>query len=644
MVVVGNGPVGHRFVRRSLELAGGGRQCLVVFGEEHRPAYDRVRLTSGFTEGQYDFLELAPREWYEEFGVELHTGDPVVKIDLKGRRVVSRSGLEVHYDELVLATGSSAFVPPVDGIDLPGVFPYRTLDDLDAIRSHADGAERAVVLGGGLLGLEAARALLDHGLETHVVEMAPVLMARQLDSEGATLLQRFVEDLGVHVHLLRRLQRVVGDSHVHGLEFENDCLIGVDMVVVAAGIRPRDELARRADLEVGPRGGIVVNDGLQTSDRHVYAIGECALHRGTIYGLAAPGYRMADVLARRLAGEKATFEGSDESTKLKLMGVDVSLSGEYLDPTGCEILVHETESTYRKVMLRRRRLVGAMAVGPFEELSRVQESIATSRRIRLGDRRRFVREGTLWEDPEGVDVATWPDDTIVCACKGITRGALSLAHEAGCETVEALAARTQASTVCGSCRPLLAALTGGWAPPSNVPWRTLLAVSILGGLACLPFVFGPIPYATSIQSRLYAVEALWRDSFWKQVTGFTMLGLTAAALLISLRKRVRWLSWGSLPVWRILHATIGVSTLVLLAAHTGLHLGANLNLALMLAFLAVNALGVLSGVLAALESGRNERRAMLARRWRPRLVLLHTFAFWPFPILVAFHIAAFYYL
>ena len=300
IVVIGNGMVGHRFCEQLVAFDEARRYRIVTFCEEPRAAYDRVGLTSFFAHRDAEKLMLANLEWYRQSGIELHVGDRASTIDRRRRVVCSEKGHRIDYDHVVLATGSYPFVPPVEGIRQRGVFVYRTIDDLEQIIAYGKHVTRAAVIGGGLLGLEAAKAAYDLGLDTHVIEFAPRLMPRQIDDAGSRLLVRKIEELGVTVHLNRATTEIQGDSCVERIVFADNDVLDVDMIIVSAGIRPRDELARECGIAVGERSGVVVNDVLETSDPAIYAIGEVALHDDKIFGLVAPGYEMADVVAANL--------------------------------------------------------------------------------------------------------------------------------------------------------------------------------------------------------------------------------------------------------------------------------------------------------------------------------------------------------
>ncbi len=455
IVVIGNGMVGHRFCERLTELDTERQYRIVTFCEEPRAAYDRVQLSKYFARRDAKELMLADPDWYAEQGIVLHLGDKVVSIDRARRTVLSAQGREIAYHAVVLATGSSPFVPPTPGIDKPGVFVYRTIEDLDRMIAHSVGAQRAAVIGGGLLGLEAAKAVMDLGLESHVVEFAPRLMPRQLDDRGSIILKDKIESLGVRVHLNKSTKQVLGERSVEGLLFADDTRLDVDMVVVSAGIRPRDELARACELDLGPRGGVMVNDRLQASDPHIYAIGEVALHRGMIYGLVAPGYEMAEILASNFTGAARDFQAVDLSTKLKLLGVDVASFGQFEgDAEVAKTITFEDPiaGVYKKLYVTSdgKHLLGGMLVGDASDYTRLL-SLSRSGKPLTGP----ASELLVGKSQADISAAELDDDCQICSCNNVSKGELCQAVQNGSTTVGELKKCTKAGSGCGGCIPLV---------------------------------------------------------------------------------------------------------------------------------------------------------------------------------------------
>jgi NAD(P)H-dependent nitrite reductase large subunit/NAD(P)H-dependent nitrite reductase small subunit len=454
VLVVGNGMVSHRFCEKMTEY-GMGQYRLVVVGEEPHPAYDRVNLTSYFAQRSADALLLGTREWYEQNGIELRLSTRVVRVDCAGRQAFTRDDEILKYDVLVLATGSAPFVPPVPGIDRRGVFVYRTIEDLECILEHSKAARRAAVIGGGLLGLEAARAVLDAGLETHVIEVAPRLMPRQLDAAGSALLEATIRAQGIYVHLDKRITSIGGSESVETVEFSDGGSVDVDVVIVSAGIRPRDELAREAGIAVGERGGVLVDNRLRTSASNVYAIGEVALHDGMIYGLVAPGYDMAAALARNLTGQDAEFRGGDLSAKLKLLGTDVATFGDpFLDPTKVSTIVYEDryKGIYKKLVLRKdgSELLGGMLVGDASQYGTLLA--ATRSKTALPD---SPAELILGRSASGA-LGAIADEAQVCSCNNVTKKTICAGiRESALTTIGQVKSCTKAGTGCGGCLPLV---------------------------------------------------------------------------------------------------------------------------------------------------------------------------------------------
>ncbi|SDZ38622.1 nitrite reductase (NADH) large subunit [Amycolatopsis xylanica] len=462
LVVAGHGMVAHRLVEavRADDLAGAWR--VVVLGEERRPAYDRVALTS-YVDG-WDAAKLAmPGAGYEgDERVELRLGDPVARVDRERKTVVTAAGFEQRYDALVLATGSRPFVPPVKGHDLPGVFVYRTIEDLDAIRERAArpgrGRRAAMVVGGGLLGLEAAKALRDMGLSPHVVEMGPRLMPLQVDEGGGALLRRLITGLDVTVHTGTSTDAIEADGDRLFARLGNGTELDLDLVVFSAGIRPRDDLARESGLDVGQRGGILVDRSCRTSDENIYAIGECAAVEGKVYGIVAPGYAMAEVVAAQLTGREATFPDPDTSTKLKLMGVDVASFGDAHAVTegALEVVVNDAVGgTYKKLVVSddTKTLLGGVLVGDASEYNTLRALVGE----RLpADPASIISNAPSSGSAIGVDAL--PDAAQICSCNAVTKGAITHAIGEGCDSVAKVKACTRAGTACGSCVPLLGKL------------------------------------------------------------------------------------------------------------------------------------------------------------------------------------------
>ena len=479
LVVVGGGMVAHRLVE-SLVARQGGRADwhVTLLAEEPRAPYDRVALTSYFSGRDPADLALGDPELWRDPRVTLGRGERVTGIDRQARTVVTERGRTYGYEALVLATGSAPFVPPVEGRDLTGCFVYRTIDDVAALREYvgrlrADRPGSAVtgaVVGGGLLGLEAAGALAALGADSHVVEFAPRLMPLQVDDGGGEALRRLVEGLGVQVHVGARTTRVLprgdgpGAGAVGTMEIEDAAGGGsrrlpADVVVFAAGVRPRDELARAAGLETGPRVGVVVDGTCRTGDPRVWAIGEVACLDGRCLGLVAPGYTMAEIVADRLLGGSATFPGADLSTKLKLLGVDVASFGDAFATTPgalSVVLADPVAGVYKKLVLSddARTLLGGILVGDASAYASLRPMLG---REPGGDPSAWLLpEGAAGERSGGPAGALLPDEAGVCSCNAVTAGTIRHAvREGGCTDVSAVKACTRAGTSCGSCLPLV---------------------------------------------------------------------------------------------------------------------------------------------------------------------------------------------
>jgi nitrite reductase (NADH) large subunit len=458
IVVVGNGMVGHKFID-TLITDESVDYDIITFSEESRLAYDRVQLSGFFSGKTADDLALTDATYYRENGIDFVLNDKVVKLDTKNNQVVTNSGRIESYDKLVLATGSFPFVPPISGNDKEHCHVYRTINDLEAITTSGKSSKVGVVVGGGLLGLEAANALVNLGLETHVVEFAPRLMAVQLDDGGGQLLRRKIEALGVQVHTEKATTEIVdGDNCRYRMNFADGSFLETDTIVFSAGIRPQDELARQFDLKIGERGGIAINNHCQTNVENVYAIGECALWDNRIFGLVAPGYQMAKVAAAHIKGESLAFTGADMSTKLKLLGIDVASIGEVHGQTpGAQSYTYhdEIEQVYKRLIVSEdgTKIVGAVLVGDAEAYGTLLQLLLNDMTLPENPAV-LILPSTGEEQAAGFGVEALPETATICSCFDVSKGDLKSAVIAGCCTMGDLKTQTKASTGCGGCSAL----------------------------------------------------------------------------------------------------------------------------------------------------------------------------------------------
>lgn len=468
LVVIGNGMVGHHFIERAIEQGLHDQFEIHVFAEEDRPAYDRVYLSSYFEHKDVSKLNLVALSRYEDAQIQLHLNQRITNIDAANQCISTEDGTQIDYAELVLATGSYPFVPPIPGREHPHCHVYRTIKDLDDILSTAEKpkVKKGVVVGGGLLGLEAAKALVTLGLETYVVEFAPQLMGVQLDAAGGDILKRKIEGLGVKVLTGKNTKAIIDNTlsdeascHLT-MQFADDTSLDTDMIVFSAGIRPQDGIIKsnpECGIEIGTRGGILIDEACRTNAPNVYAIGECAVWDNTVFGLVAPGYSMASICAAQIAGDHAqTFTGADMSTKLKLMGVDVGSIGDAHGATENSLSYlyqNPAEGIYKKLVTTadNKRLLGAVLVGDTEDYNNLLQL--------------FLNDIDLPTHPESLilpnvekptmGIESLPDSATICSCYNVTKGAICAAVEDGAYTMAEVKSCTSAGTGCGGCAPMV---------------------------------------------------------------------------------------------------------------------------------------------------------------------------------------------
>ncbi len=458
LVIIGNGMVGHRFVEEIIEKMQSDNFKITIFCQEPRVAYDRVHLSSYFSGHTAEALSLVREGLYQENDINILLNERVILINRQRKEVHSQTGRIVSYDKLIIATGSYPWVPPIKGAEGANCFVYRTIEDLDAIRDCASNCKIGAVVGGGLLGLEAAGALKNLGVETHVVEFAPVLMSEQLDAMGGDQLRRKIEEMGVGVHTSKNTQEIIHTPSGKVMQFSDGSSLEIDFIVFSTGIRPNDQLAKACELDIGPRGGIVINDYCQTSDPDIYAIGECACWQGKVYGLVAPGYKMAQVALAHLIGESAKFEGADMSAKLKLMGVDVGSIGDAKAKTITSrsyVYLDESVPVYKKLVVSNdnKKLLGAVLVGDTSDYSNLLQLMLNDMDLPEHPDSLILPSHAGAKPALGADAL--PDSAQICSCFDVTKAKIVQAIHAGCHTVAAIKAETKAGSGCGGCIPLV---------------------------------------------------------------------------------------------------------------------------------------------------------------------------------------------
>ena len=642
VVIVGGGPVG---IRLAQELTRRAIDC-VVFNAERWQPYNRVKLTPLLSGDAQIGQVMQPPPLAGPGAVQLFNGQRVIEIDRSARRVTTSLGRVTSYERLVLCTGSRAHVPPIPGAELAGVFTFRDFDDVEKLLARSVRSRRTAVIGGGLLGLEAARGMASRGVAVTVVEHESHVMARQLDDRAADLLTRDLARMDIAIRAGVRVASLAGDTRVEMLELAGGERIVCDTVILCTGIRPNIELAREAGLAVGR--GIKVASDLTTTDPCIYAAGECAEIDGHLTGLVGPGFEQAQIVAARIAGEDRRYTRTSPATKLKVIGTEVLSMGDVEQlatrtDLGTRTYEDAGGTVYRRVVLLRGRLVGAIAIGDWPEVDRIQDAIRRRAFVWPWQLLRFARSGRLYAEQAPRSVRQWPRAATVCNCTGVTRGQISEAIALGACTLEDVKRDTGASSVCGSCKVHVAALLEAEPPREPIAgWRLVAGLSLAALVLALINIAAPRwPLMDRIDERGPA-DLLWLDGFTKQLSGYVLLALSVAAAALSLRKRIRLMAVGEFARWRIVHISIGALAMLALFAHTGFRLGHNLNAWLMSTFLSLAVAGAAAAIASALEH-RIASSASTAARLRSLAGLAHVIALWPLPLLLAAHILTVYF-
>lgn len=641
IVVVGAGPVGVRILEE-LALVGAGdpqARSLILYGEEKSLPYNRIQLSS-LLAGEKDVSAIELQSpVLKDAKVDVRLGCRVQRIFPGRHHLLDSTGRIQPYKKLIIATGSSPFVPGIPGAELSGVFTFRDLRDTEELVARRTRTSHTVIIGGGLLGLECARAMQRFNTNVTVIEHSSRLMFRQLDDRAGDLFREEVENLGIKVRVNTRVEMLLGTISVEGVALKGGEVIPCDTVIFAAGIVPNTVLARSAGLLCSK--GIVVDDQMRTSEPDIFAVGECAEHRGRVYGLVAPGFEQAAIAANAIGGESALYQGSQQATSLKVIGCSLFSTGDVDDIHGGVIAaVHEQPGVYRRINFHRGRIEGVVAMGEWPQLSRIREAAKRGEIIWPWQRYRFEKTGDLFSDGDSIDVQAWPETATICHCAAVSKGRLCEAIANGCCSVEQISENTGASTVCGSCKPLVQELLATDAAPEPVKFS--LSLKIMAGLAllvaCLGLLLPGMSFSNSVQN--IGIDTLWIDTDYKLISGFTLLGLSTLLAAVSLRKRIRKISLGSFDMWRLVHLALGVATIAILFLHTGFRLGSNLNFFLMTSFMGLIGFG---GALGLAYAQSQRLGAMRALKLQTTALWGHVLCLWPFPALIAVHILMTYY-
>jgi nitrite reductase (NADH) large subunit len=638
IVIVGTGPVGIRMLE---ELhAASIHHPVVIYGDEPWMPYNRVRLSS-LLAGEISHNDiLLSNELIKNEPVITRYNCKVISIDRENKQIIDEYGERQDYEKLIFATGSTPFIPNIPGTDLEGVFKFRDLNDTEKLIARRTRSRNTVVIGGGLLGLEAARAMQRFSTNVSVIEHSSRLLFRQLDDKGSTLFKTKVESLGIKVYLNNSVKTINGERFVENIELRNGEIIDCDTLIISAGITPNIELAKNAGIAYGR--GIKVNDFMQTSDPDIYAIGECCEHQGEVYGVVAPGFEQALIAAQNIASISTQYKGTVLATSLKVVGLPVFSMGDIDDSVKTYTsYIYKEDDIYRRINIFRGQVIGIIALGEWTEITRLREHVKKGKLLFPWQLKKFTKTGKIWSDDDLQNINSWPKEAIICSCNGITRGQLSESINSGCSTISSLADKTGASTVCGSCKPLLVNMLG-----SNTTLEPIRAYKPLyyGSLifliiSLIAYLFPSVPYNTTVQVP-WRWDVLWTSSLFKQISGFTLLGISILVLILSLRKRIKLFSWGDFTLWRLIHALVGGSAIFVLLIHTGFRLGDNLNFMLMMCFTALILVGSILGYVIAME---HKLEASLVKRVRNMGTWLHILLFWPVPVLLGFHIFKTYY-
>lgn len=638
IIIVGNGPVGIKAAQ--LLLAKSVDSKVVIFGEERESPYNRVQL-SLFLAGKVSESELDNPVLYKQHeNLKEVRGRKIIAIDRANQSVTDNFGEVTYYSKLILALGSTPVTPEIENIDIEGVHHFRTLADTKCLIARREDSKNFFIVGSGPLGLETATAMKQPSNQVHLLVRSK-LLTKEMGDRAQQILTDHVEASGINVVYHNPIKRVIGESKVEQVELVNGELIDCDCLIFCVGVKPRIGIAEQARIET--RKGIVVDEFMRTSDENIYAIGECCEFNDVTYGIVSPGFSQAKTCIEHIDGCLQKYQNESAHVEVKFVDYPTGYYGDLMaEEDGCFRYANRLKGIYRKLIIKKGRLVGAIVMGPWEEEETLKYGVKKKQKITLKALREFEKTGIIFgKEPEQKKVKSLPHDYIICLCEGVTRGELSEAIQSGCRTVETLGQRTCAGTVCGSCKPMLMDLLDEPAP--NLVMRhqkPVLIASVISILFIFVTVFfQPLSIADTVQLSWH-FEKLWFDNFWKQVSGYSLLGLCLIATALAVRKRWKRLNVGHVDSWRYAHSIVGILALLVLMVHTGMRLGENLNFTLMATFIGATLTGSLVGVFMARNHHWSDFKLRKHRLWWSRV---HHTLLWMLLPLLGFHILSVYY-
>jgi len=645
IVIVGNGPVGIKTAQLLLKKANDQAvihsppnfEGLLIFGEEHRAPYNRVQL-SLYLAGKISESDLGnPITRKTEHPIKECLGRKVIAIDRKNKIVTDNLGGRVKYSKLILATGSNAKIPEVCNLNIKNVHLFRTFEHTKSIIKLKKTSQHFYIIGSGSLGLETAVALKNK--HNHVtIESRNYLFHRDLGDVAQQVLCNYLNNRGININFNDPLKNIKGTEKVSSVELTSGKNIPVDCLIFCVGITPETTLARRSDLDINK--GILVNEHMLTVDPNIYAIGECSEYKKQTYGIVAPGFMQAETCVEHIYGNSKKFENQNIPIQAKFSDYSTACYGKIVvEDSVSYTFMDQTNQRYRQLIVKDGQIVGAIVLGSWVEESNIKIAIAEKNHTEIKSFKRFEKTGLLFDQES--PVKQLPKNYVVCLCENITRGELSEALQSGCRTFASLSEKTRAGTVCGSCQPMILNLLDTPAP--NLVMRHQKAILVTSILSITSvffiFLFFPTKLANTVELS-WSLEKLWFDNFWKQVSGYNLLGLCVIAVALSARKRIKKFRLGHVDGWRYAHSIIGYAALLILMIHTGLRLGNNLNFALMVVFLSATLMGSLVGVFMAKSHHWSDFKLRQYRLWLSRL---HHTILWMLLPLLSFHILSVYY-